>query len=139
MAGERPQRDIPQIAGPVDEVGVRELLENREKINRSNPFRSQMAVRVQLGANKDIGPNDGSYACQKIAFAVVIAIGHHRPVQPEHHRVHGHRRLQLPEDLVSQALIRLAVHRSGRIGPARRAFDQLESACRRQLAVCWGF
>ena len=59
------------------------------------PFRTmaarQVAMRIQLGAQHHAGADDLAHAHQQVAFAVVVAVGHHRAVQGQHHHVDRHR------------------------------------------------
>ena len=47
-------------------------------------------------ATTHVRPDDRAHARQKIAFAVVIALRHHRAVQAEHHGVDRQRRASWP-------------------------------------------
>ena len=99
---QRVDGDPPEILGAIDEIGVREFLEIDEEVRRRHPLRGQVAVRVELGADQHVRPDDLAHPRQQIALGIVVARRHHRAVQAEHHRIDRQRRRKLAEDLVAQ-------------------------------------
>jgi hypothetical protein len=60
-----------------------------------------MTVRVEFGADRHFRPHDRAHARQDVSLAIIIALGDHRAVQPEHDHVDRHRCAQFVEDLVA--------------------------------------
>src|SRR5262249_34670993 len=81
-------------------------------------------MRVKLGADDGFAPDYRPHARQEVAFAIVVAVRHHRAVQAENHRFDGERSTQLPEDLVTQRLVSVAADHSGRLRRGAGALDQ---------------
>ena len=79
---------VHQFQRAFQDVGVRVLLEGHQHVGVVHHRLAQVVVRVELGADHHLGPDDGAHALQQVAFAVVVAVGHHRAVQAEQHHVH---------------------------------------------------
>lgn len=84
-----------------------------------------VAMQVQFGANYHLRPDQGADMGQQVAFAIVIAIGHHGAMQVQQHHVHRHRGPQPGHQFVSQGLIDLAHRGAGRLRRGRQALDHL--------------
>ena len=86
--------------------------------------RGQVAVRIQLRADHRVRADDLARAAQQIAFAIVVAVGHHRAVQAEQRHVHGAGVAQVLQQFVAQRFIGVARGDAGRHGGGGQAFDQ---------------
>ena len=80
-----------QFERALQDVGVRILLEGHQHVGLFDHRRAQVVVRVELGADHHLRPDDGAHALQQVALAVVVAVGDHRAVQAEQHHVHRQR------------------------------------------------
>ena len=87
-----------------------------------------MTVRIELDADHAVRPGERAHALEEIAFAIVIAVRHHRAMQVEHRAVDRERRLQLAEDFITHPLVGRARCRAARLRRVAGAFDQLELA-----------
>ncbi len=104
---------------------------NSRKKARMSAGATRFGVRWLCGSSSEAirtsGPDDVADAFEKIAFAIVIALRHHRAMQAEDDAVDRQRRLQLAEDLVAQRLIGLPLHQAAGLGPGGGAFDHGEA------------
>ncbi|KAG1391869.1 hypothetical protein G6F59_014769 [Rhizopus arrhizus] len=95
-----------------------------------------MAVRIQLGADDGVGADDCAGAAQKVAFAVVIAVGHHGAVQAEQGDIHLARAAQVFKQLVAQRFVGVAGGdpRRGGAGIVERDAHIAQRMARREIA-----
>ncbi len=89
--------------------------------------RCQVHVRVELGAHDHLGPHHGAHPGQHVAFAVVVALRHHRAVQAQQHHVHRQRAAQVGQQLVTQLLVGFARDGAAGLGARDHALDQASS------------
>ncbi len=105
FAAPGPDREIDEILGAGEEVGVRELLEEHHDIAGGNALLGQVAMEVVFRAEDRVRADDGAGAGEEIALAILVAVGHHRAMQAEQSDIDRHRRPELAENLVAQAFV----------------------------------
>ena len=109
------------------EIRVRELEKCSKDVGICHSLAGQMAVRIELGSDQDVGSDDGTDTLEQVTLAVVIALRHHGAMQPENDAIDRHRRLELIEDFVAQTLIGLPLQQPARLRPGRGSLDQRRS------------
>ncbi len=119
---------VDQFQGALQHVGVRVFLEGDQHVGVLDHLRCQVAVRIKFRADHHLGPDDGAHALQQVAFAVIVAIGHHRAVQAEQHHVHGQRRAQVGQQFLAQGFVGMARGRAAGLRAGHHAFAQLPAA-----------
>ena len=82
-------------------------------------------MRVQFGANHDTGAHHGPHARQKIAFAVVIAVGHHGTVQTQQHHIDRQCGAQVGQQFIAQRFIGVAGGGATGLCTGNHAFHQI--------------
>ncbi len=128
------KRQIDDMFAALVKIRVGKFEERSENIDIFDAFRCQVAMRVELACDQNIRSDNGPYAFQKIALAIVITLRDHRPVQAQYNGVDRHRCLQLIEDFVAQFLIGLPLQQSSRLGPGGGSFDDSQFFRSRALA-----
>ena len=118
------QRELHHLLATRHEVGVRELLETDDQRRMVHSFAGHVAMRIELHADRYRRADDLAHTRQQITLAVVVSIGHHRPVQAQHHTVQRQRRAQLGQHFVTQCFVGGTRYQPGRFGPGARTFDQ---------------
>ena len=113
------------------EIRVRILLEQHDDVGERAALLREMAMRIELDADHAVRSDQRAHPLEEVAFAVVIAVRHHRAVQVEHRAVDRQRGLQLAEDFVAHPLIGGARGRAARLRRVAGALDQLEFAALR--------
>ena len=131
LAADGAQREIDRLFAARSEIGVRILLEQHDDVGERAALLREMAMRIELDADHAVRADQRAHPLEKIAFAVVIAVRHHRAVQVEHRAVDRQRGLQLAEDFVAHPLIGGARGRAARLRRVAGALDQLEFAALR--------
>ena len=63
-----------------------------------------MGVRIERAADHHVRPDDLAHALEKVALAIVIAVGDHRAVHPEQHHVDRQRGTQIRQQRIPQPL-----------------------------------
>ena len=126
LAPDGAEGQVDQILGPVVEIEMGEFLEINEQVRVVQHVQGQVAVQVQFDPDHGIRADQAAHPFEQVAFAVVISLGDHGPVQTEQHAVHGQGGLKLAQDLIPQVFVCLAVDQAARFGPGGRAFDQFE-------------
>ncbi|MCY1538604.1 hypothetical protein D9M68_741560 [compost metagenome] len=58
------------------------LLEQHQHGGLLHHQRGEVRMRIQFRAHHDIRPHDLAHAAQDVAFAIIVAVGHHCAVQP---------------------------------------------------------
>jgi len=127
LAARGAQREIDQLLGASQEIRVRELLEQDREIGRRHALGREMTVKVVFGADHAVRPHDVARPRQKIALAIVIAVGDHRAVQAEQRDVDWKRGAKLRQDFVTQAFKRRTGDPARRLRPGGGALDQVEA------------
>ena len=115
LAADRAQRQLDDVLGPLDEIGVREFEEGRQDVGVRDPLGRQVAVRIELGGDHHVRPDDRPDPREEIAFAIVVALRDHGAVQAEHDAVDRQGRAR-----AGRGSRRAAPHRPG-AAAARRA------------------
>jgi hypothetical protein len=95
-SGERGFDDVPQIQGALGHVDVRVFLVDDNRRGGVDLRVGEVAVEVELDPDHHAGPDQRAQACQQIALGVRIAVGDHRAVQVQQHRVDRQRSHQVP-------------------------------------------
>jgi hypothetical protein len=95
---------------------VWELLVEDDDVGETHALEREMTVRIEFDTNDALGPDDGAYALDDIAFDVVVTERHHGAMQAEQYAVERQRSSYLGEDLVTHGLIVSAVGGPGRAG-----------------------
>ncbi len=116
---------VDQLERALQHVGVRILLVGDQQVGALDHRRREVAVRIELGADDDAGPDDGAHLLQQVALAVVVAVGDHRPVQAEQDHVDRQRLAQVGEQLLAQRLVAGARRRAARLRARRQALDDV--------------
>ncbi len=121
--------EIDQLERALEHVGVRIFLVGDQQVGALDHRRREVAVRIELGTDHDVGPDDGAHPLQQVALAVVVAVGDHRAVQAEQHHVDRQRRPQVGEQLLAQRLVARARRRAARLRAGHQALDQVPAQC----------
>ncbi len=122
------EHDPQQLAHAGHGIDVRILLVGHDRVSRAPHQLGEVAVQVELDADRHAGPDDLAHAGQQIAFAIGIAVGHHRAVQDQEQAVDrpgGERRAQVGQDLVAQRFVDGAHRHAAGHGEGADALDQL--------------
>ena len=127
LAAQRRQNEVEHVLGPLDDVGMGELLVEDDEVGVRHTLHGEMAVRIEFDANDAFRPDDRAAAFDDVALHVVVAVRHHRAVQPEQQAVDRQRGLELPQDLVAHGLVVGPIGRAGRAGGKAAALDQFEA------------
>ena len=85
-----------------------------------------MAVRIEGCADNGSGADDPADLRQKVALAIVEALGDHGPVQAQQHAIHRQGVAQLADDFVAQVNIGPATDDSAGFCPGGRSLDHLD-------------
>ncbi len=85
-------------------------------------------MQVKFDPDLDVRAGDLAHAGYDVRLAVVVAIGHHRPVQKQEHGVDRQRRLKVGQYLITQALVGRAGGQSGGLRKGEETKDQLPAA-----------
>jgi hypothetical protein len=80
-----------------------------------------VAVEIELGADRHALPDDGADPRQYVALAIIVTLGDHRVVQREDHHVDRQGAAQIREDLVAQLLVDGADDGAARLGEGAEA------------------
>ncbi len=134
LTAHRSEHEVEQILRPVDDVGMREFLVEHDDVRVLDALQREMTMRIELDADDATVTDDLAGACDNVALDVVVAIGDHRPVQAQHHRIERHRRLDLAEDLVAHELVVALIHCARRRSREATPFDQGEAIALRPLS-----
>jgi hypothetical protein len=86
---------------------------------------ADVAMEVEFDADWNHRTHDLAHMRQQVAFAVVVAFGHHGAVHGEEHAVDRQRRLEIGHDLVTEGLIDLLHCPAGGLGEGAEAFNHL--------------
>jgi len=134
LAAGRAQGEVDELAGALERVGVRVFLVEDEEIRGFDHALGQVAMRVELDADRHPRADPRPDRLQKIALAVLATFGDHGAVQAQEHDVDGKGRLELGEDAAAQFAPGGGTReaRGGREG--REALDQLVALGVRPLA-----
>lgn len=62
-------------------------------------------MRVERDRDRNVGANNGAHAGEQVAFAIVVALRHHRAVQQQNHGVQRQGGLYAIEHFVPQGLV----------------------------------
>ncbi|MDT4842456.1 hypothetical protein FQZ97_763590 [compost metagenome] len=116
--------DVDQLQPAFEHVGVRVLLEGDHHVGVVHHGGREVVVRVELGADHHIRAHDLAHARQHVAFAVVVAVGHHRAVQAEQHHVHRQRGAQVVQHFVAQGFVGVARGDAAGLRARHHAFEQ---------------
>ena len=127
----RAQREIDEILGAGEEIGVRKLLEQHDEVAGRDALFGKVAVQVVFRANHCLRADDLPRPGQQVALAILIAIGNHGPVQAEQSDIDGQGGPELVQDFIAQAFERRARDEAGGLGPGAGALDQREAFLRR--------
>ncbi len=103
-AFQRIQREIDHMLAAFVEIRVRKFEEGCENIQVFDPLRGEVAMRIELAGDQNIGPDDGAHAFQKIALAIVIALRDHGAMQAENDCIDRQSGLQLIQNFITQFL-----------------------------------
>ena len=125
---------VEQVVGTVRHVDVRVFLEQHQGGRVPEGAWAQIAVQVELDADRQVRSDYLADMGQQVAFAVVVAFGHHGAVHRQHYRVDRHRGLQIGDDLVAEGLIDFLHGLAGGHGEGTQAFDDLPALGLRALA-----
>ncbi len=106
--------DFEQIEQALVRIGVRVVLVADQHVGRFEHRWRDVTVKIELGADRNVRADARANARQDVAFAVVVAVGDHRAVQEQHHRVERHRRFEIVEQFVAKRFVHDARRRSGR-------------------------
>lgn len=133
LTARRTQREVDELAGAPERVGVRIFLVEDEEVGSLEHRLRQVAVRIELGADHHRRTHPGAHRAQQIALAVLAAFGDHRAVQAQEHDVDRERRLELGEHPTAQLPPGGGGREAGRGGEGLQAFDQREAFGARPL------
>ncbi len=106
-------------------VDVRVLLHPDQDGPAGDHALADVAVQVQHRADRHLGTDKCAHRLQNVALAVGRALGHHRAVQHQQHRVDGTRGAQRVEHGIAQAGIERRRARARRLRPPARSLDGL--------------
>jgi hypothetical protein len=84
-----------EIVGALRHVDMRIFLEQHQRGGVAQGAFADVAMQVELDAHRHVGSDDLAHMGQQVAFAVVIALGHHGAVHGEQHAIDRHRRLEV--------------------------------------------
>ena len=121
-AERRVARDAIHLASALDHVGVRVFLVADDHVRGPLHPLGEVAVEVELHADRDVGSDPFAQPFEDVAFAVVVPVGDHRTVQVHQHDVDRHRGREVVEQLVAKRLVHVARRASERL---RRHADAL--------------
>ena len=85
--------DGEQIVGALRHVDMRIFLEQHQRGGVAQGALADVAMKVELDADRHVRPDDLAHMGQQVAFAVVVALGHHGAV---HRQQHAHRPASRP-------------------------------------------
>ncbi len=114
-----------EIVGALRHVDMRIFLEQHQRGRVAQGAFADVAMEIELGAHRNVRPDDPAHAGQKVAFAVVIALGHHGAVHRQQHAVDRHRGPEVGQDLVAEGFVDLLHRPAGGHGEGAQAFDHL--------------
>ena len=112
-----------QLGRTLHRVGVRVFLVADKHVGAVEHQGAQVAVQVEFGADRDLRADDGAHLGQEVAFAVVIAVGHHGAVDIDQHGIERQGGFHAGQDLVAEILVDLAHRCAGRGGEGREPLD----------------
>lgn len=110
---------VDEFFGPLDDVRMRVFLEQHEHVGAVHHLMRQVGVQVEFATNGRIRAYDIAHAGQDVAFAIDVAVCHHRAMQAQQDHVDRHGALQIAEQFVAQRLVGGA----GRDAAGRRGSD----------------
>ena len=116
-----------QVLGAFHHVGMRELLVEDDDVGNPHTLQREMAVRVKLDTDHTVRANDRAHLLDHIAFGVIVAMRHHRSVQPEQHAIQRHGGFELGQDFIAHELVVGAVGGAGGAGGEAASLDQGEA------------
>jgi hypothetical protein len=114
-----------EIVGALSHVDMRIFLEQDQHGGVAQGALADVAMQVELNAHRHIGANDLAHVREQVAFAVVVAFGHHGAVHGQQHGVDRHGGFQIGNDLVAKGLVDLFYGFAGRLGEGAEALDHL--------------
>ena len=123
LAVDRVGDDREQFGRTLHRVGVRVFLVADQHVGAVEHQLREMAMQIELGADRDLGSDDRANALEQVAFAIVVTVGDHGAMHVDQHGVERHCGLHPGEDLVTEALVHRAHGGSRRGGEGAQPFD----------------
>jgi hypothetical protein len=104
---------------------VRIFLEQHQHGGVAQRALADIAMQVELDPDRHVAADHLADMGEQVAFAVVVALGHHGAVHGEEHRVDRHGGPEVGNDLVAEGLVDLLHRLAGRHGEGAQALDDL--------------
>ena len=125
VLGGRAHHQRVEVAGAVDDVGVGVFLVDHDDVGAPPHRLGEMAVQVELDADRRVRADDGADPLQGVALAIVVALGDHGTVHEQQHGIDRHRGPEVVEQGVAQLLVDDAQGDPARLREGREALDDL--------------
>ena len=128
LAVDRVGDDRKQLGRALHRVGMRVFLVAHQNVGTVEHQRAQVAVQVELRTDRAFRADDRADPGQQVAFAVVVAVGHHRAMHVDQYGVERQGRLHTGEHLVAKGLVDRAHGRARGRGERGQALDHSPAA-----------
>ena len=121
----RSEAERVELARALGDIDMRVFLEGDDGVRVLPHLLGQMAMQVELDADRRLRPDDLAHARQRVAFAIVIPVRDHGAVHEEQHDIDRHGGAQIGEDGVAQFLVHVAERDPGGLREGADAFADL--------------